>query len=467
MKRIIYGCIVQPRSSKETKLMCAIFGTFKVGQASRVTALGLHSMQHRAIDFAGIASSDGDALHRHRGPGLARQVFIESVLDSLPGSSAIGQLRYPTVVDNPGLDNMQPILGEWHSTQIAIVHNGNLTNTSQLRRQIPERFITTSLDTEFALRLIEKQAQSGETDIEKALMNVLPQLEGSYCFVLLLPDRLIAVRDPSGNRPLSLGKLNGGYCVASETCALTTVGAEFLDDIAPGTFMVFANGCENKVVRFADTNLHMCRFEGNYFAHPSSKVFGEGIDEFRKKLGRLLEDRHPVPGGVDIVTPVPDSANFIAMGYGESGHSGTFHPVIIRSHYAGRSFIAATQLQRSSEVTNKFNFTDYSIRGKRIVVVDDSIVRGTTMPHIVNELRRLGAKAVHVRIGYAEFKYSCKYGINTPTTHELISNHLSPEDMRRKFGADSLELLSLSELKELAPASTDSYCYACMSGQYW
>jgi amidophosphoribosyltransferase len=344
----------------------------------------------------------------------------------------------------------------------AIAHNGNITNVDELKELIPPSSLSTSMDTEYLVRILEKP-ESG--DFEQDVIKMLTRIKGSFALGILTPSMIIAVRDPSGNRPLSIGKMNGGYCISSETCAFSNIGAEFVSDVEAGSLVVLGP-FGITAIPFAKKNEKKCRFEAIYYSHPSSTVFGEPLTNFRIRLGRALEKHCPVPGGADIVTPIPDSSNFIAMGYGESGHSGTYFPVIIRNHYVGRTFIAATQTKRVAEVAQKFAFTDDEIFGKRVVVIDDSIVRGTTLPVIVGILRKLGAKEVHVRIGSPPIMHPCKYGINTPTKEELIAATQSPEQIRKGLGADSLEFLPIEALKELSP-DPHSFCFACMNGEYW
>ncbi len=442
--------------------MCAIFGITNAEKASSLAAIGLHGNQHRAIDYAGIASSDGVRMYHKHGSGVTRQVFTPAVLETLPGMHALGHIRYPTVADNKILRNIQPVLGRYNGISFALAHNGNITNVDELKELVPTSSLLTSMDTEYMVRILER-AETG--DFERDVMNMLRCIKGSFAVGILTPTRLIAIRDPSGNRPLSIGKINGGHCISSETCAFSNIGAEFVSDVEAGSMVsIGPNGITT--THFAKKDEKKCRFEAIYYSHPSSTVFGEPLTNFRMRLGRMLEKRCPVPGGADIVTPIPDSSNFIAMGYGENGHSGKYFPVIIRNHYVGRTFIAATQTKRSAEVAQKFAFTDDEIFDKRIVVIDDSIVRGTTLPVIVGILRKLGAKEVHVRIGSPPIMHSCKYGINTPTTEELIASTQSPTQICTWLGADSLEFLPIEALKELSP-NPRSFCFACMDGEYW
>lgn len=443
--------------------MCGIFAGSNVPKAAEWTVIGLHGNQHRAIDYAGIVSSDGTHPYRQVGEGLARQVFSNAkVLNALHGRHALGHIRYPTVQDDPTRENIQPVMGNYGGDWFALAHNGNLTNTKELAKLLGEDSMQTSMDTEFIVRLLEKFATG---NLVEDLKKVFSYLRGSYALCLLFKERLVAAQDPQHNRPLTLGRREESWFISSETCGFGGVGAEFVRDIAPGEILTIDAEDGLKSWPFADTLPKKCRFEGNYFSHPSSLAFGEPVDEYRYRLGKALEESFPV-AGADLVTPVPDSSNFIAMGYADTGRSGPYRPVIIRSHYVGRTFIAANQAKRDAEVAQKFSFTAHAIAGKRVVVVDDSVVRGTTLPKIVAELRRCEAAEVHIRIGSPPILFPCRYGINTPEQKDLISATLSKAHICEAVGADSLEFLPLEVQKRLSPAP-NSFCYACMDGHYW
>lgn len=441
--------------------MCGIVGVYGAKKAAELDVVGLHANQHRARDKAGVVSTDGHHMYRERVEGVVRN-FTAEMLDRLHGKAAIGHIRYPTVSDDKTRDNTQPLVGQFAGNPIAIAHNGNLTNLAELEKLVPAEKRSTSMDSEYILRLLEAD-ESDEIDV--ALPRVLSLLKGSFELLILMTDRLIAVRDPQGNHPLSIGRDGDSFFVSSESCAFPILKAEYLGDIQPGTYVTMTDFGVANMTRYASPDNKQCYFEKIYFSHPASRVFGENVGRFRIRLGQKLEERHPVPGA-DVVIGVPDSANFIAMGYGQSGRSGTYFPAIIRSHYVGRTFIAALQAMRDEEVAQKFAFSVDEIRGKRVVIVDDSIVRGTTMPKIVGALRFIGAKEVHVRIGSPPIAHPCRYGINTPTYEELISHHLSPDQIRDKMGADSLHFLPIEDLRSLAEKPED-YCYSCMTGQYW
>ncbi len=443
--------------------MCGIFGVFNARKAAELTVIGLHHLQHRANDYAGVVSTDGEYLYRHSDAGLVTEVFDDKlVLDGLHGLAALGHIRYPTVEDDVKRDNTQPIKGTYNRSEIAIAHNGNLTNLSDLKKRLRRAKFATSMDTESILRLVQSV---GSGAIEDDLPIVFRQLRGSYALGILLPDCLIGACGPEGNRPLSVGKLEGGgYCISSETCAFPNVGAAHLFDVKPGTMVIITEGgCHE--IRFAKANEKKCVFEGIYFSHPASDTFGVQVAEYRMKLGRQLEELFPVENA-DIVVQVPDSANFIALGYAESGRSGKYFPVLFRHHDVGRTFIAATQASRDVKVSQKFTFAPSLIRGKIIVIVDYSIVRGTTLRNMVRMFFDLGAREVHVRIGSPPIKHPCTYGINTPTTKDLKSAHLGPDEICAEIGATSLKFLPLEALRSLSP-DPESHCFACMDGKYW
>jgi len=442
--------------------MCAIFGVWNVKNAAGITALGLHNNQHRAIDYAGIASFDSNGFHLHHGKGIARQVFTQEVLHRLPGESALGHIRYPTVADNNTFINTQPVVGRYGGVPFALAHNGNITNADDLRRGINPARMTTSIDSECIVRMLEDVCTG---DIERDIVTVFERLEGSVTIAILMPDRLIAVKDRSGNRPLSISKFNGGYCISSETCAFAGVGSHSEHVSVPAGTMVSLSSKGMIQMNFAEPKHSWCRFEGLYFSHPGSTVFEESVSGFRQKLGRALHKHCPVRGALDIITPVPDSSTHTAIGFSRDS-TALFYPVITRSHYVGRTFIMATQALRDLEMLQKFTFDAAAIKGKHIAVVDDSIMRGTTLPMIVPLLSALGALSVHVRIACPPIKHSCRYGIHTPTDKELISSSKNPDEICKMVGADSLEFLPYEALRDLS-ATPNNFCYACMNGEYW
>lgn len=445
--------------------MCGIFGTFNAERAAEQTLMGLHGIQHRAVDFAGIATGDGTYIHLHTGADVARRVFANpDTLNKLHGRHALGHIRYGTskkTADDKFRDNTQPIKGWYNNQEFALAHNGNLNNLVELQQLLGKPLMTT-MDTEYIVRLLQKW-QTG--DLAADLKRVTSVLRGSYTMCLLFPDRLVAVQDPSNCHPLCLGKRDDSYFISSESCTFGGIDADFVRDIEPGEILcISSDGLQSHT--YATPRRKQCRFELNYYSLPTSQTFGKPVDEYRIELGKLLE-RHCPAEGADIVTSVPDSANFIAVGYGENKRSGISRQVIIRNHYVGRSFIQESQAKRDTAVANKFSFSAHAIKGKKIVVVDDSIVRGTTLLKIVAKLRRYGAKEIHLRSASPPIKNPCLYGIDTPSHEELLcSGDINPEHVAYALGADSLMFLPLEVQKAMSP-NPGNFCHACMDGNYW
>lgn len=445
--------------------MCGIVAVKNVPKAIELAVVGAHTLQHRARTYVGAVSSDGQNPYEDSGEGLARQVFTESRLNQLHGMDALLHLRYPTGNDEVDRDNIQPLRSVYSGRWFFLAHNGNLTNKEELASLLPASTkMATSLDTEYIVRLIE-HFQTG--NIEADLGKVFSHLKGSFTLVLFFPDRLIAVQDKSNDRPLSVGTLNQGYCIASERCAFPLMGARQLMDVEPGT-MVILEEEGPRIVRFAEAKQKKCVFELLYNSHPASRVFDVGVARFRDKVGQELERLFPMSDPIDvIVTPIPASGNPYAHGYAKNGRSGEFFEVIYRNHYVGRTFNAATQALRDEEVSRKFIFDADEIRGKRIVVLDDSIVRGTTLPKIIEMLWWLGAQEVHVRIATPPITHICRYGIYMDEDEtELISANLSPAEICKKMSATSLEFLPLERLQALL-SDPKHYCFACMNGDFW
>jgi amidophosphoribosyltransferase len=446
--------------------MCGFVAVKGVRKAAELAVIGAHALQNRARTYAGAVSSDGQYFYRHAGKGLAKDVLAGEALSQLHGKDALAHLRYPTLGDKKDRDNTQPIQGIYAGKPIAIGHNGNLTNMAELHALLPSGFKmqTSPLDTEYILRLLE-QWQTG--DIEADLKRVLSHLRGSYCLAILTPEHLIAVRDPQGSHPLCVGKLEEGHCVASENCAFPLMEARLVQDVAAGT-MVFVGNDTLREVRFAEAKEKHCVFELLYNSSPASRIFDVSVTRFRKNVGRELHRLFGLDSPLDVlITPVPDSGYPYAMGYAEGKDAGELFPVEWRNHYVGRTFNAASQALRDEEVSRKFIFESDEIVGKRIVVLDDSIVRGTTLPKIVDKLWWLGAKEVHVRIAAPPIKYLCRYGIYMDEDQtELVATKLTEDELCRHFKATSLKYLPLATLKSLL-LDPHKYCYACMDGQYW
>ncbi len=440
---------------------CGVFGIYPHPEAARLTYLGLYGLQHRGQEAAGIAVSAGKEIALHKGEGYVSEVFGHEELAKMPGLAAIGHCRYSTAGAS-ALVNAQPVFARTSKGALALAHNGNLTNAGRLRAELEARgaiFQTTS-DSEVILHLMAKAA--AEDPIE-ALIEAWKQTEGAFSCVVLLEDRVIAVRDPRGFRPLVLGRLEDkAYCVASETCAFDLIDAKLVREIEPGEMVILsAAGVESRKP-FPQKPVSPCIFEHIYFARPDSMVFGRMVMESREELGRLLAKEQPA--GADIVVPVPDSGIGAALGFShESGIPFAFG--LIRNHYVGRTFIQPQQAIRDLSVKVKLNPVKPVIEGKRVVLIDDSIVRGTTSRKIVRLVRAAGAREVHLRISSPPTMGPCHYGIDTPQKSELIAAQHSLEEIRRFVEADSLGYLSLDAL-ETAIAKGRPFCRACFDGNY-
>jgi amidophosphoribosyltransferase len=440
---------------------CGVFGVFGHEEASKLTYLGLYALQHRGQESAGIVSSDGAELHLHRAMGEVEEIFTPSVLSELPGNLAIGHTRYSTAGDK-ALLNAQPIMIDCNKGKVALGHNGNLTNAAEWRRKLEHKgsIFQTNSDTEVIVHLL---ARSQARNLSGALGDALNQVEGAYSLLVLTTDELIAVRDPRGFRPLNLGKLGDAWLVASETCAFDLLNAQYVREIEPGEMVrISRSGIES--IHFApEKPLQQCIFEHVYFARPDSIIFGRSVNESREALGRKLAKEHPA--NADIVVPVPDSGVPAAVGYAlESGIP--FRMGLIRNHYIGRTFIEPSQAIRNFGVKLKLNPIRSLIEGQRVVLVDDSIVRGTTSRKIVRMVRESGAKEVHMRISCPPTISPCYYGVDTPTREELIASSSTPEEICKFIGADSLGYISLAGLKHAVSDTKGRYCTSCYTGVY-
>jgi len=450
----------------EKKENCGLFGIFGDKDAVKKTYFGLYSLQHRGQESAGIASSDGESIQCYTGVGSVARVFRSSkrVLERLANPSAIGHVRYSTSGSSNPI-NSQPLLTEYSRGQLAIAHNGNLINASLLRDEYEAYgsiFKSTS-DTEIIAHLMAKPTHVSNPD---PLAHVLNHLQGAYCLLFLYPDRIEAARDPYGIRPLCLGKTEQDcYVVASESCAFDAIGAEFLREVEPGEIVTIDKDglSSGYFVKPGAVSTAHCLFEHIYFAKQSSTFFGENVHEFRKKLGRRLAKEHPVEA--DVVIPVPDSGTSAAVGYSQ-GSGIPFDMGLVRSHYVGRTFISPGQKLRELQVKLKLAVVREAVEGKRVVVVDDSIVRGTTTKGKITAVRQAGAKEIHMRVSCPPLRFPCYYGVDFPTKEELIANNRSLEQIRDFLGVDSLGYMSLEGLLSCACKDSESYCTACWNGRY-
>jgi amidophosphoribosyltransferase len=443
--------------------MCGIFGISGHAEAANLTYLGLHALQHRGQEAAGIVSSDGTRLHAHREEGLVADIFTSPVLGHLPGESAIGHVRYSTA-GGAGLKNAQPLSVAYSGGQLALAHNGNLINATELRAELEASgaIFQSDSDSEVFIHLI---ARSQKPTFEQKLVEALSRVKGAYSLLLITPKRLVAVRDPLGIRPLVLGKLKGGYVLASETTALDLIEAEFIRELEAGEMVVIDETGLHASQPFPPTRLGRCIFEHVYFAKPDSVLFGLSVYETRKQLGKQLAREAPAPDA-DLVIAVPDSGVPAAIGFAQE--SGIPYDVgLIRSHYVGRTFIEPQQSIRHFGVKLKLSAVRSVLKGKRVVVIDDSIVRGTTSRKIVKLLKAAGALEVHLRISSPPTQWPCYYGIDTPSRQELIASTHTVEEIARYVTADSLSYLSEEGLGlAVGDKARTSFCTACFSGKY-
>jgi len=440
---------------------CGIFGIFGHSEASTLTQLGLFALQHRGQEACGIVTAENGDLHQFRQIGLVADVLNEGVLKNLTGSSAIGHTRYSTTGKNT-IKEVQPFSVACQHGKIAVCHNGNLPFAGEKRAELERAgaiFSSTS-DTETILHDI---ARTPARDAIDAIKQVLRRTEGAFSLLFLTPTALIAVRDPRGFRPLVLGKYKNAWCVASETCAFDLMDAEYVREIEPGEMLIVDAVGVHSTKPFEQKPVSVCTFEHVYFSRPDSTIFGKSVNESRHKMGKRLAIEHPVDA--DLIVPVPDSGVAAAIGYArESGIN--FRQAIIRNHYVGRTFIEPSQSIRSFGVRLKLNPIKDLINGRRIVLVDDSIVRGTTSKKIVEMVRDAGATEVHMRISCPPTAHSCYYGVDTPDRDDLIAAKMSVEQVSKYIGVDSLGYLSLEGMLESIGIDPNSSCSACWTGKY-
>jgi len=444
---------------------CGVVALYGHPEAAKLVYLGLYALQHRGQESAGICTSDGEQIHTHRAMGHVADIFTPEVIEKLPGALGIGHTRYSTAGDT-ALMNAQPFSVACNKGRIAIAHNGNITNASELRKELERggSIFQASSDTEVILHLV---ARSSERTLAGALRDALLQLEGAFSLVCLAEDRVIVARDPHGFRPLAVGEMEfaGGQCYvfASETCAFDLIGAVYLHDVDPGEMVIVGREGLTRERYAPEQPRAQCVFEHVYFSRPDSIVFGRAVEQSREELGRLLA--RECPADADIVVPVPDSGVAAATGY--SAESGLpFRQALIRNHYVGRTFIEPSQAIRDFGVKLKLNPVRHLLQGRRVVLVDDSIVRGTTSRKIVRMVRQAGAREVHLRISCPPTVSPCFYGVDTPTRGELIASNHPIEEIRRFVEADSLGYLSLGSLRKAVADDRHEYCYACYTGDY-
>ncbi len=444
------------------KHYCGVFGVYGHPNAAELTYYGLYALQHRGQESAGIVACEGRRFHEHKRMGLVSQIFKGDVLKTLPGTSAVGHTRYSTT-GSSHLRNAQPLTGDGKRGQIAIAHNGNLTNAAQLRDELQERgaIFNTTVDSEIVLHLLCQPSPDGN---ESNLLQAVRRLEGAYSLVILTEQELIGVRDPFGFRPLCLGKIDGGWVLASETCALDLISAKLEREIAPGEIVIIDKNGPRFLQAFpAQAERAFCIFEYVYFARPDSNISGRNVYKVRVEMGRQLAREVPIEA--DLVVPVPDSGNCAALGYSlESGIP--FEMAFVRNHYVGRSFLQPSQLIRDFNVRVKLNLITELVRGKRVIIVDDSIVRGTTCKARVSSLKEAGAKEVHVLVSCPPHRNPCYYGIDFPDRSKLMAANNTIDEIRRYLNADSLAYLSEEGMVKATGLPSNSFCMACYNGKY-
>jgi len=441
--------------------VCGIVGIFGHPEAAKLSYLGLYALQHRGQESAGIVAAEGPALTRRGGMGHVADVFSRDVIDALRGPIAIGHVRYSTAGDsNPA--NAQPFLLRHHRGPIAVAHNGNLVDAAAIRSDLETdgAIFQTTTDTEVLLHLI---ARSRVPDVVDAIVEAVRQVRGAFSLLFLVPGRLVAVRDPMGFRPLSLGRVDGAWVVASESCAFDLLGAEKVRDLERGEVIVVDVGGVHSFKPFAPARPAPCAFEHVYFARPDSTIFGQSVQAVRKRLGAELWREQPA--NVDLIVPVPDSGTFAGLGYAAAAKI-PFELGLVRNHYVGRTFIEPSQQIRNFGVRVKLNPVRETLAGRRIALIDDSLVRGTTSQKIVQMCRDAGAKEVHLRISCPPTIGPCYYGIDTPRRDELIATRKSVEEIRRFVGADSLGYLSLEGMMGAIGGDPDQYCTACWTDRH-
>ena len=440
---------------------CGIFAVYGHEDAAKLTYFGLYALQHRGQESAGIVVSDGKRVLEHKAMGLVPDIFDEGILDNLKGTMALGHVRYSTTGSSL-LVNAQPFRIQHSGRSLAIAHNGNLVNARQIRAELENEgsIFQTTMDSEVVLHLTAKAMKKG---LEGAMLQTMDRVKGAYSMVIMTEDTLIAVRDRHGFRPLCLGRLNGGYIVSSETCALDLVEAEYVREVEPGEILIINRDGLQSVQSGEKTRKAQCIFELIYFARPDSEVFGQNVYLFRKKQGELMAQEFPVEA--DLMMPFPDSGNYAAIGYGQA--SGIpLEMGVIRNHYVGRTFIQPSQSMRDFGVKVKLNPVKGLLKGKRVLIIEDSIIRGTTSRTRIKTLREIGAREVHMLVSCPPHRFPCHYGIDFSSKGELIAAQKSVEEIRDFIGLDSLGYLHVDNMVKATDIPREDLCLACFDGCY-
>lgn len=441
--------------------MCGIFGIYPHKEAANITYLGLYALQHRGEESSGIITRNNKRVYLHKSMGLVSDVFDKKILAGLRGDMGIGHVRYSTT-GSSNIKNTQPFYAKTKVGDIAVAHNGNLVNAGVLRREMEEKgsIFQTTMDSEVIIHLL---AHSPEKDYKDITAWAFSRLEGAYSLILMFNDILVGARDTYGFRPLCLAKLDGAYILASETCALDLIGAEYVRDIEPGEIVFIHRDKIESIMPFKKTKHRFCIFEYIYFARPDSSIFGHNVYTTRKRLGAQLAKE--CPAKADLVMPVPDSGVYAGLGFSQASKI-SYEMGMIRNHYIGRTFIQPSQIMRDFRVRIKLNPIKAILKGKKIILIEDSIVRGTTSKTRVKTLRQIGAKEINMRVSCPPLRHPCFYGIDFPTEKELIANKHSIKWICDFINADSLKYLSLKGMLDCMPLDKNEFCTACFSGKY-
>ena len=440
---------------------CGVFAVYDHKEAAKITYFGLYALQHRGQESAGIITSDGHEVSEYKAMGLVPEVFDEEILNKLKGHIALGHVRYSTTGSSL-LVNAQPFRIHFAGKSLAIAHNGNLVNAHKIRSELEERgsIFQTSMDSEVVLHLIAKYLKLG---MEQAMIETMARVKGAYSMAIMTEDAIIAARDPNGFRPLCLGRLNSGYVIASETCAFDLVEAEYIRDVEPGEILVINKNGLKSISSGIKSRKSQCIFELIYFARPDSNVFGQNVYLFRKKQGNLLAQEFPLE--VDLVMPFPDSGNYAAIGYAQASGS-PLEMGMIRNHYVGRTFIQPSQSMSGFQIKRKINTVKTLLKNQRVLIMEDSIIRGTTARTRIKTLKEIGAREIHMLVSCPPHRYPCHYGIDFSTRGELIAANKSVEEIRDFIGLDSLSYLSIDNLVKATDIPREDLCLACFDGKY-
>lgn len=454
--------MVNDETSLRPREECGVCGIFGHPDAAKLTYFGLYALQHRGQESAGIVATDGTQVSQHKGMGLVHEVFSEETLQNLHGHITVGHVRYSTTGAS-NIVNAQPFIATHQGCTLAVAHNGNLVNIRSLRDDLEKKgsIFQSTMDSEVVVHLLAHCSRLG---LEKAIIDTFEKIKGAYSMLMMTEDKLVAVRDPGGFRPLCLGKLsNGSYIVASETCALDLVEAQYIRDIEPGEILIIDKEGLRSFYLESSQPKSYCIFEQVYFARPDSDIFGTNVYQSRKRMGEILARECKIDA--DFVMPFPDSGNYAAIGYSQA--SGIpLEMGVIRNHYVGRTFIQPTQSMRDFSVRVKLNPIRTFLKGKRVIIIEDSIIRGTTGRSRVKSLREAGVKEVHLLVSCPPTKFPCYYGIDFPSGGELIANSKSVDEIRDHLGLDTLYYLSLEGLVEATGSPSDFFCKACYNGDY-